>query len=164
MASAKNEDMEDRRGIPDGKVVTQVQLSSWIALPIKPNALIYAQASNSILWVYLTACNGNVVINVFISDGYGMGCIGRSDRVFVETEKPGVKGVRVRVLSHSSEVRVFDKTAQSRRSSLFADQSKLSGVSTSICKSPSDGWESVLKIKAVKLWYDVVRLQGEFKS
>ena len=156
--------MEDRLGIPDVKVVAQVRLNSWVALPIKPDTLIYAQVSNSILGVYLAACNGNVVINVFISDGYGIGCIGRSDRVFVETEKPGVKGVRVRVLSHSSEVRVFGKTAQSRRSSLFADQSKLSGVSTSICKSPSYGCEGILKIKAVNLWYDVVRLQGDFKS
>ena len=143
--------MEDRRGIPNVKVVTQVQLSSWVALPIKPDALIYAQASNSILGVYLAACNGNVVINVFISDGYGMGCIGRSDRVFVETEKPGVKGVRVRVLSHSSEVRVFDKTAEARRSNLFVDQPKFPGVANAICRFPSDGCESVLNIKAVIL-------------
>ena len=80
-----------------------------------------------------------------------MGCIGRSDRVFVETEKPGVEGVRVIVLSHSSEVRVFDKTAESRRSSLFGDQRKSLGVANGICRFPSDGCESVLNIKAVIL-------------
>lgn len=80
-----------------------------------------------------------------------MGCIGRSDRVFVETEKPGVEGVRVRVLSHSSEGRVFDKTALSRRSSLFGDQPKFRGVANGICRFPKDECESVLNIKAVIL-------------
>ena len=56
-----------------------------------------------------------------------MGCIGMRDSVFVESEKPGVDGVRVRVWLHILEVRVFNTTDQSGRSSLFGDPKSSAG-------------------------------------